>query len=286
MPAVSVIITSYNHERYLEKRIKSVLAQTFEDYTIAIYDDCSTDNSREIIERYRHHPKVIGINYNDENSGSLYKQFEKAVDEAIGEWIWKAESDDYASPMLLQTLVELAERHTNVGIAFCGSYWVDEYGEEGEDLSLYHEAFFRSGVEEIRQKLAMQCSVQNASAAILRTDIAKKAVKGISHYKACGDWVFYERMLYESNIVYTPEKLNYFRWYHDNVSNKAKNDGTWIVEGIDVIRNIDYHKAKFTISEFYRVIKWWRWVIAQSDIKNKAQMYRILGGVVLKYLST
>lgn len=284
MEKVSVIITNYNHEKYLEKRIESVLAQTFEDYTIAIYDDCSTDDSRNIIERYRGHPKVVSINYNDRNSGSLYLQFERAVSEAAGEWIWKAESDDYAKPEFLRTLLPLAESHENVGIAFCGSYWVDDSGAEGADLSLYNTPFFRTGGEEIRQKLVMQCSVQNASAAILRTDIAKAVIRGIGRYSACGDWVFYERMLCNSNIVFTPEKLNYFRWYHNNVSNTAMEDGTWITEGIDVLRNVDHNKVEFSYAEYFKAIKWWLWLVRRSPVKTKWKLYGIITYAAIKFI--
>lgn len=285
MPKVSVIITNYNHERYLKQRIDTVLAQTYDDYNICIYDDCSTDNSREIIEAYRGNPKIECIVYNETNSGNLYRQWEKAIAGATGEWIWIAQSDDYCEPELLASLMALTEQKKNIGIAFCGSHWVDDNGKEGEDLSLYHESFFRTGPEEIRKKLAMQCSVQNSSSAILRTVLAKEAIKGISKYKACGDWIFYERILYSADIIYTAKKLNYFRWYHANVSNSAKAEGVWIMEGIDVIRNIDYRRIKFTVSEFFRVIKWWIWAIARSGIKNKSQMYRVLGNVVLKFLA-
>ncbi len=281
-PKVSVIITSYNHERYLQKRIETVLAQTFHDYSISIYDDCSTDNSREIIEQYRGNPKIERIIYNEANRG-LYRQWEKAIAEAAGEWIWIAQSDDYCEPDFLACLVGLAEQDAGSGIVFCGSRWVDDNGVEGKDLSLYHESFLRPGVDEIKQKLAMQCSVQNASSAILRTGLAKEAIKGISRYRACGDWIFYERILYHSSITYTAKKLNYFRWYHHNVSGSAQAEGIWIAEGMDVIRKLDYRKVKFSQKQFLRVIKFWIRLISRSEIKNKAKMYLLIGGTVLNF---
>jgi glycosyltransferase involved in cell wall biosynthesis len=277
MPKVSVIITSYNHQQYLRRRIESVLAQTYTDYTIAIYDDCSTDDSREIIERYRHHPKVEQIIYNPQNSGNIYKQWERAIANATGEWIWIAQSDDYADPEFLACLVGLAHQHQDVGIAFCGSYWINDKDEEGPDLSLYHADFFRHGTDEIRLTLARQCSVQNASSAIIRLDMAAKAIKHISgEYSICGDWIFYLRILHHSNIVHTNKKLNHFRWYHDNISNTAINNQKWILEGITVLNNIDYGKVKFSIKQFCLAILFWQAIIFRSTINGRYKLYKVL----------
>lgn len=77
MPTVSVIVPNYCHAPYLEQRIESILQQTFQDFELILLDDCSTDGSREILERYRNHPKVSGIFYNERNSGSPFKQWKK-----------------------------------------------------------------------------------------------------------------------------------------------------------------------------------------------------------------
>lgn len=284
MPKVSVILTNYNHGKYLKKRIESVLAQTYTDYSIIIYDDCSTDNSRDIIEHYRHHPKVEQIVYNAANSGNLYKQWEKGIANATGDWIWIAQSDDYAGPGFLESLIKLARQYENTGIAFCNSYWINDNDETGPDLSLYHDSFFRSGIAEIKLTLARQCSIQNASAAIIRRDVAARAINGISEYAACGDWIFYLKILHCCNIVYTDQRLNYFRWYHANISNAAKNKGTWIYEGITVLNNIDYNKVRFSPKEFYLVIRWWAAIIFRSDLKNKFGLYKTLISSIAKQI--
>ena len=87
MSFVSVIIPNYNHAPFLKERIDSVLQQTYTDFEVIILDDCSTDNSKEIIETYRMHPKVVHIEYNVVNSGSTFKQWKKGIDLTKGEWI-------------------------------------------------------------------------------------------------------------------------------------------------------------------------------------------------------
>ncbi|MEJ7913050.1 MAG: glycosyltransferase family 2 protein, partial [Chitinophagaceae bacterium] len=77
---VSVIIPNYNHAEYLHQRIQSVLDQTWPHFEIIILDDCSTDNSKQIIEEYRYHDKVGAIIFNPVNSGSTFKQWIKGIE--------------------------------------------------------------------------------------------------------------------------------------------------------------------------------------------------------------
>lgn len=82
-PLVSVIVPNYNHARFLEERMESVLGQTYQNIEVIILDDCSTDNSREVIEKYRNNPKVAKIVYNDANSGSPFRQWKKGMELAL-----------------------------------------------------------------------------------------------------------------------------------------------------------------------------------------------------------
>src|SRR5260370_33694300 len=125
MTTVSVIVPNYNHARYLHKRIDSVLGQTYQDFELILLDDCSTDHSRDILSPYGTNPRVR-IEFNEKNSGSTFKQWNKGVRMANGKYIWIAESDDYADKRLLERLVETLEGNEKMVFAFCRSWRVTE----------------------------------------------------------------------------------------------------------------------------------------------------------------
>ena len=96
MFTVSAIIPNYNHATFLKQRIDSVLNQSLSVYEVIILDDCSTDKSLDVINEYINHPLVRHVIINEKNSGSPFLQWQKGIDLAKGDWIWIAESDDYA----------------------------------------------------------------------------------------------------------------------------------------------------------------------------------------------
>jgi len=97
-PTVSICCLCYNHEKYLPQALDSFLSQKGEfDLQIVLFDDCSTDSSRKIIEEYKNeYPDVIKLIYPDEN---IYSQNKTAyfniINETDGEYLAFCEGDDY-----------------------------------------------------------------------------------------------------------------------------------------------------------------------------------------------
>ena len=90
MPKISILLTSYNHEKYLRKSIDSILNQTFKDFELIIVDDCSTDNSYGIIESYNDE-RIIKVRH-DVNIG--YCMTKELVSSFKSEYFAIAHSDD------------------------------------------------------------------------------------------------------------------------------------------------------------------------------------------------
>ena len=134
MSFVSVIIPNYDHAAYLKIRIDSVLNQTYKDFEVIILDDCSADNSKDIIESYRSNKNVSHIVYNETNSGSTFKQWQKGIGLAKGKYIWIAESDDMSAAIFLETAVGAMEQVQNAALFFCQSNCIDFDGKPLEDM--------------------------------------------------------------------------------------------------------------------------------------------------------
>ena len=83
-PLVSVIVPNYNHARYLEQRLDTVFNQTYQNFEVIILDDKSTDNSLEVINRYKDNPHLSQIVVNSQNTGSPFKQWDKGINLAKG----------------------------------------------------------------------------------------------------------------------------------------------------------------------------------------------------------
>lgn len=226
MPKVSVIVPNYNHAPYLERRFDSIFAQTYQDFELIILDDCSTDNSREVLEKYRNHPKVSQVVYNEKNSGSTFKQWNKGVAMAKGEFIWIAESDDEAEPEFLETLVPKLDANSNVGIAYCGSIIINEKSKSlgphldwTENLTplKWEKEFISKGVDECAKDLLVKNIIPNASAALFRKNVFYNAGGAVISLKMCGDWITWFNMLKKSDLAYTPLLLNRYRFHINNV---------------------------------------------------------------------
>ena len=90
---ISVIVPVYNTSKYLEKCLDSLINQTYKELEIIIVEDCSTDNSKSLLEKYKKFENVTII-YNDRNMGLSYSR-NVGLAHAGGNYIGYIDSDDY-----------------------------------------------------------------------------------------------------------------------------------------------------------------------------------------------
>lgn len=263
IPKVSVIIPNYNHIKYLEQRINSVLNQTYKDFELIILDDKSTDNSKDVIELYRNHPKVSKIVYNEVNSGTTFKQWNKGFKLAQGEFIWMAESDDDASEHFLETLVSILEQNKNIGIVYCDSYYINENNiklkrnHEWKNISFSTDRWLHdyqnSGINEANNYMIYHTIVDNVSCALLRKNTLFKVGLADETFKYAGDHFLYMNMLMVSDIAYISQPLNYFRDHPINKSKEAFLNGSRPLEELLCYTKIVNNKNIFNRTKFKKI---------------------------------
>lgn len=251
MDLVSAIIPNYNHGQYLKQRIDTVLNQTYPHIEVIILDDCSTDNSRSIIENYRNHPKVSHIIFNESNTGSPFKQWIKGIELARGNYVWIAESDDWCEPTLLQYLVEGIQQDDNCAISYCQSYCV--MGNEIKWQSSHPRlSEMVDSARFIRRYLCPNPAIFNASMALWRRQHFDRISLDFLNYRFSGDWVFWIALAKTGCVSISGRLLNYFRKHEADVSTSAYGSGLNFVEGLSILNDMyankliaksDYEKA-------------------------------------------
>lgn len=216
MPLVTVIVPNYNHSRFLQRRIDSILEQTFQELEIIILDDASTDNSREVIENYRYHPKVKAIVYNEQNSGSPFNQWKKGIELAKSEWIWIAESDDYCEPEFLEAMIPVFGIKACV-LAYSEISWVDENGKMLKP-GIYKTPFWIQGKEFLRKYMYMGDYLVNAGMVIFQKTAYKAVAPDWQKMKQAGDYWFWCEVARQGIVYACGKPLAYFVRHSKSVS--------------------------------------------------------------------
>lgn len=103
-PLISIAMTTYNGEKYISEQIDSILNQTYKNIEIIICDDCSTDNTINILKEYEKKYNNIKIYLNESNIG-LNNNFEKAIRYCNGEYIAISDQDDIWNENKLELLL-------------------------------------------------------------------------------------------------------------------------------------------------------------------------------------
>jgi glycosyltransferase involved in cell wall biosynthesis len=230
---VSVVVASYNHARFLARRMDSLISQTYQDLEIIVIDDCSPDNSVEILRRYTDHPRVRLIVR--EHNGGWVAVSNQGVELATGEFVIFANCDDACDVRMIERLVAALRTNPSAGIAFCRSRLVDASDRVlGDDREIQQPRFqARCATDtlvtgtEMSQLLLYGCVISNLSAALFRKACLVESGNLTSDYRACSDWDLFFRIARRFDIAYVAEPLNLFRQHETTIRSRMKERETY-----------------------------------------------------------
>ena len=117
-PDISVIMSVYNGETYLEEAIESVINQTFKNWELIIINDCSTDSTGEILSEFASKDERIKVHTNEVNL-RLPKSLNKAISLCTGKYIARMDADDICLPDRFEKQFKFMEENRSVALSSC-----------------------------------------------------------------------------------------------------------------------------------------------------------------------
>ncbi|HOP50722.1 MAG TPA: glycosyltransferase family 2 protein [Ignavibacteriales bacterium] len=242
---ITVVLATYNGEKFLSEQLDSILNQTFQDFIILCIDDCSTDNTQNILKDYqKKFPDIIKLIFNETNLGSRLN-FSKGVQLAETEFVAFSDQDDYWYPNKLEVLYQNIIKNKHLAFVYSNSELVDE------NLQIIKKQVIPDNNKLTGRKF-YQIIIENSimgSSMLIRTDFAKKCLpfpsQGFHH-----DWYLAIMALglnYE--ILFVNQILFQYRLHSNNLVNQKKSKDKFAIKTykrakryFDEVNNLDLSK--------------------------------------------
>jgi glycosyltransferase involved in cell wall biosynthesis len=205
MKTLAVLLPTYNAALYINESIDSILNQTYADFDLFVYDDCSTDNTEVLIQSY----KDSRVHYikNQENLG-IAKTLNKGLEALLYQYnyIARMDADDWAYPERFKKQLDYLEHHKD--IVLCGTQ-----GDWIKDMALNPKSGWEYPVRHdyIKYYLLFAATFGHSSL-IIRSDFLKKnALRYNEEIVTCEDWDLWIRVIKLGKAVNLPDFLMKYR---------------------------------------------------------------------------
>jgi len=207
-PAISVLMTTYNREKYVGAAMESVLNSSFKDFELVIVDDRSTDKTVDIVREWQAKDDRVKLFINEQNLGD-YPNRNQAAAHATGKYLKYVDADDLIYPWGLQILWECMERFPEAGWGLC-SLAQDKarpfpFVLETREAYRYHYLgpglFHKAPLSSIIKKELFD------------------AVGGFEPYSHAGDYAMWQKLSLKSPVVCMNQGVVWYREHDDQSSN-------------------------------------------------------------------
>ena len=207
-PAISVLMTTYNREKYVGAAMESVLNSSFKDFELVIVDDRSTDKTVDIVREWQAKDDRVKLFINEQNLGD-YPNRNQAAAHATGKYLKYVDADDLIYPWGLQILWDCMERFPDAGWGLC-SLAQDKarpfpFVLETREAYRYHYLgpglFHKAPLSSIIKKELFD------------------AVGGFEPGRMVGDFEMWHRLAFQSPVVLMPHGMVWYRAHDDQESN-------------------------------------------------------------------
>jgi len=193
---ISVLMTAYNREKYIQEAIESVLASSYKDFELVIVDDCSSDKTVEIAKRYEAKDIRVKVFVNEKNLGD-YPNRNKAASYGRGKYLKYLDSDDVMRKDCLEKMVSQMELYPECAFGISSRSLNHSIIHTPENSYRVH--FFERGILDI-----------SPSGSIIRSDVFKKE-NGFWNLRCVSDFEFWLRIAKKHAVIEMEKDLIYWR---------------------------------------------------------------------------
>lgn len=241
IPKVSIIMPTFNGEKFIKQAIDSILKQTFTNFEFLILDGGSTDNTIQIIKNYKDHR--ISLIEAEGQHLTLVDSLNLGIDLSRGEYIARMDCDDISKPDRLKKQVRFMDLNKNIGI--CGS-WTIIFGKKIKSLSKCPIK-----PESIKINLLFSNPIVHPSIIMRKSLLKQHNLYYDKNYKAAEDYEFWFRCSKYFDLANIPEPLLNYRVSNESASHRRAEEQKILVSNlIKEILNyyeIDYNQDEFKI---------------------------------------
>lgn len=220
---VSIVIPNYNYGLYIRQAIESAVNQSYKNIEIIIIDDCSTDNSVEIINEYVEKYNNIKLFVNDKNMG-VVATHNRCIELSNGEYITVLSSDDYIHSQFIEKSIKKLREYPTAAMVATDLSYVDNDNNVTYPNSFYPNSFFCKGIYQC--KIWMFTNTFVPSQVLFRRKcIEDPEIGGMFSYLADTfiDTELWFRMCLKYDFVYLKERLCYYRMHIGSYSKSYEN---------------------------------------------------------------
>lgn len=218
MALVSIALATYNGEKFIEEQMKSILKQSFQDFEIVVHDDCSTDETYDLLYQFAQKDSRIILKRNEHNLG-FSENFKAIVEDCTGKYIAFSDQDDIWEPEHLEILLSIIG---NKDVA-CGNALLVDKDNYPLGFTMREVVGMQKEIESDRicWRLFFDNFVQG-SAMLVRKELCEKYLPVPDVVKFHDYWLALVASL-NNGIVYTSKIVLRYRQHGNNVTSNKKN---------------------------------------------------------------
>lgn len=213
MPKISIVLPTYNGERYIQESINSIINQTFTDWELIIVNDCSTDDTSLILNTYAVQDERIKVINNDKNQ-KLPQSLNIGFQNASGEYLSWTSDDNYYLPDAIEKMVAYLDTYKDIYMVCANMYFIDLNGTYQGVFQEYDETlmYFQNYV---------------GACFAYRKEVLEKIGGYDSDMFLVEDYDYWLRILLNfKKIGYIQEPLYAYR-RHSNSLTESRNEDVW-----------------------------------------------------------